>query len=382
MDETNPKDITAGPAAESNPQKAGGENSKALPETIARILQEIKLPERRGLKAGGAVAQTIPTAAASPAPVAAQAPAAPPSPDTQTKKSDGMMAVHTLKDDLQEVVRDKKMSLVRAVALEVEKKHGQDKGGYAKDLAKKGHRHSVPIIAFAATVLIILGALALYGVYAVMRGDAPPATTENEASLLFAENTVSIDIGTFSGIDLRRTLAQGRYSIEAPLGSITRIVPVISTTNREGAQSPRAATIDEFFKALGAEASPDLIRAFRGDFFLGIHIADNPVPVLIIPASSYERAFAGMLAWEAAINENLSPFFTSVSPLFIDENGLLVERQFEDAVMLNYDVRVLKDDAGAVKLLYSFPTRNFLVIAESPYSLTEILSRLRASRQL
>ena len=50
--------------------------------------------------------------------------------------------------------------------------------------------------------------------------------------------------------------------------------------------------------------------------------------------------------------------------------------------MGNYDVRALKDDAGEVQLYYSFPTQNILIIAGSPYSFPEILSRLQASRQL
>ena len=89
-----------------------------------------------------------------------------------------------------------------------------------------------------------------------------------------------------------------------------------------------------------------------------------------------------MLAWEAALNEDLSPFFSAVSQLAGNEDGILIKRQFEDNIMRNYDVRILRDDAGTVKMLYAFPTRNFLIIAESPYSFTEILSRLRASRQL
>ena len=64
------------------------------------------------------------------------------------------------------------------------------------------------------------------------------------------------------------------------------------------------------------------------------------------------------------------------------DNGTLTERKFEDTVMRNYDVRALKDDQGQVQLYYSFPTRNVLIIAESPYSFTEILSRLRADRRL
>ena len=50
--------------------------------------------------------------------------------------------------------------------------------------------------------------------------------------------------------------------------------------------------------------------------------------------------------------------------------------------MRNYDVRVLKNDAGGIELYYSFPTQNILIIGESPYSFTEILSRLRAERKL
>ncbi len=50
--------------------------------------------------------------------------------------------------------------------------------------------------------------------------------------------------------------------------------------------------------------------------------------------------------------------------------------------MRNYDVRALKDDAGQIQLYYSFPTRDILIIAESPYSFGEILSRLRADRRL
>jgi hypothetical protein len=58
------------------------------------------------------------------------------------------------------------------------------------------------------------------------------------------------------------------------------------------------------------------------------------------------------------------------------------ERQFEDTVMQNFDVRELKDDNGDTQLYYSFPTRTILIIAESKYSFPEILSRLRADRRL
>ena len=167
------------------------------------------------------------------------------------------------------------------------------------------------------------------------------------------------------------------------LGAIVHIVPTSSQTDANGTAAEQAMGIGEFLTAIEAQATPELIRSLRGDFFLGLHqTVEKRSPVLVIPVTSYERAFAGMLAWEPTVNANLSPIFTFIPPLTTDEKGLFVERQFEDSLINNYDVRVLRDDAGAIQMMYSFPTRTMLIIAESPYSFTEVLSRLRASRQL
>src|SRR3989344_32804 len=122
--------------------------------------------------------------------------------------------------------------------------------------------------------------------------------------------------------------------------------------------------------------SPELIRALGSEFFFGLHTVDENAPLLVIPVSSYERAFAGMLEWERALNADLAPVFTSVPDTIVSESGLLEKRLFEDLIMRNYDVRVLKDNAGTIQLYYSFPTRELLIIAESPYSFAKILARL------
>ena len=112
-------------------------------------------------------------------------------------------------------------------------------------------------------------------------------------------------------------------------------------------------------------------------------MSSDQVPVLfVIPVTSYDHAFAGMLAWEPTMDSDLSPIFASVPMTTTDSNGLPVQRTFQDSVMRNYDVRELTDDSGNVVLYYSFPTPNILVIAESTYSFTEILSRLQAEREL
>jgi hypothetical protein len=118
------------------------------------------------------------------------------------------------------------------------------------------------------------------------------------------------------------------------------------------------------------------------DFFFGLHVVDKNAPVLVIPVTNYDRAFAGMLAWEGTMNGDLSPAFTPVPATVLDSNGIPSQRLFADDVMRNYDVRELKDDSGQVQLYYSFPNPNLLIIAESPYSFPELLSRLQSVRRL
>jgi hypothetical protein len=177
---------------------------------------------------------------------------------------------------------------------------------------------------------------------------------------------------------LRQELSLARTQIQIPLGAITRIASVLPQADG----TPRVVTAGEFLSALGAVIPGDLAQSLSDEYFFGVHSLDQNVPILVLPLTDYEHAFAGMLGWEKSISDDLRPLFTHVPAETLMSDGTLVSRKFEDVIIQNYDVRILKDAAGTVRLLYSFPTRNFLIIAESPNSFVEILSRLRAERRL
>lgn len=381
------------------PSAAPAPAPKPLREDIARIIGKIKLPERITLKMSGEKAKPPvppPILVVPPAPEkksgetgaplqSGETPAQAPREGANAPQGEqsSVASVHTLKDDLQNVVRDKKMSLVRAVALESEKKQGQEHLAGPRLPAEVRSRKVIGI-AFVATVVLALGLAAFFGARSVLEQNAGNAQTAAAPSLIFAEKTFMFPQETRTGIDLRRTLmAAARSTANIPLGAIIHIVPTSSQTDASGAVREQPQSIGDFLNAIGAQATPELIRSFSGDFFLGLHQTVGKLsPVIIIPVTSYERAFAGMLAWEPTMNADLSPIFTAVAAQTVNDKGLFVERQFQDTLINNYDVRVLKDDTGATQLLYSFPTRTMLIISESPYSFTEVLSRLRANRQL
>ncbi len=389
---------------------------------INKILKDIKLPERRDFKgaadkkpsvapAPGAVPEaTIVSETVIPqSPQAAAARSAEPkgtiseistiqptaapgeslatmiTKEAEAKKSgiksigDGLVIpLRTLKEDLQHVITSRGMSLVRAVALEQDKKRDGPHLTAAEMAAHRQRSRRVFAVIFASAILFFLGVAALVGVYTIQNTRTSAVDIGPDNSILFAEQTVAFPIDEQSSSDIKRTLAQARGGSNATLGSITRIVPTINN----GGIGPRPVTTREFFQALDVHAPDELIRALSDSFFMGIHTVDKNAPVLVFGVQSYDHAFAGMLAWEGTINADLGPFFTPVPPLAPDADGLPTTRPFRDIVMRNYDVRALRDDGNVIQLYYSFPTPNLLIIAESPYSFTEVLSRLQAERRL
>jgi hypothetical protein len=278
-------------------------------------------------------------------------------------------SMHTLKDDLQGVVREQKISVVRAAALEQDKRRG------VEHLEIEARPSRLKSILLTSSFLLVLGLFALFGVYYYVASNTAPMAPPQNDSLVFAESSVSVSLDNMTPTALKQQLAQARQ-IAGNLGSITRIVPTVGT-----GELTRAATFSEFMSAMGAHPPEDLVRALSVNFFLGLHTVDKNAPVLIVSVTSYDRAFAGMLTWEATMNADLTPLFTPV-PAFVLQDGIPAQRPFTDSVFRNYDVRTLSDDAGQIQLYYSFPSRNILIIAESPYTFTEVLTRLQARSAL
>ncbi|MBP9757649.1 MAG: hypothetical protein KBD06_03560 [Candidatus Pacebacteria bacterium] len=287
-------------------------------------------------------------------------------------------SVHTLKQDLQQVVQEQKMSVVKAVALEQEKRQQQQ---HMIDQEPPRPPSRAPMILFTVLLFVVLGMGALAAVYYIAVVQSAPGPVENNTSLVFAEQTVPFRLTQDSPTSLRTQLAQTRTS-SGTLGSLLHIVPIVPVVDATGKQSERAATLSEFFASIGVEPPENLMRALGDEFFLGIHTVDKNAPIFVIKVSSYDRAFDGMLTWERTLNGDLAPLFTAVPRLIMGPDGIQVQRPFTDLVMRNYDVRAIKDDEGVIQLYYSFPTRDLLIIAESPYTFTEILSRLQAGRRL
>lgn len=357
------------------------------PVDYARILEEIKLPERRDFRASADLKppspkdavpsnQTLQSISSSSATAGRDQEKGSLVKMVREDAASIVQPLRTLKNDLQDIIRARKISVVRAAALE--------SGAHAaphtvSHVRQRGRR--VASLVYVAGTLFLAGAVALVGIYlfGVTRTTTPPVSRCPQ--IIFAEGCTVIKVDSLSMGDLKRVL-QGTRALDAPLSSIVQVVLTRDATGPDGIPSEQPLSLNDFLQAIGAHASQDLVQALDSMYFLGIHVANKNAPLLVVPVQSYERAFAGMLAWEKNLDGDLAPLFSEVSDQAAGPDGLPLQRAFTDLVMQNYDIRALKDDSGNVVLYYSFLNRKFLIIAENPYSFNEVLLRLRAERKL
>jgi hypothetical protein len=368
--------IPPAPLSSSRP-KPFPERDNAMQDDIQKILGSIKIPERRGQTPDEKQAEKqIPVAPIEehlqkPAQVGAE----------QTPEKPIAPPVHTLKDDIQHVVKVEKMSLVRAASLEEDRRLKEDADPAPQPGTEQRGKRTRTVLVVSG-LLIILGLAAILGVIIVMNQGGILPGSSGPTSLIFAEQNLLLPLDGAAPVSIKQQVAQLRTAQVGSLGSITRVVPTVSSVAKDGTTATRPATAQEFLQALDVSAPETLMRSLGPDFFFGMHSADKNAPVLIFSVLSYDNAFAAMLEWEHSMNGDLAPMFTPLPIYRTGADNIPHERTFGDAVIRNYDTRTLTDDGGTIQLYYSFPSSNLLVIAESPYTFGEVIARLRAQRRL
>lgn len=153
---------------------------------------------------------------------------------------------------------------------------------------------------------------------------------------------------------------------------------------KEGRERERLIETSGLFSLMATRATPSLIRSLSPEFVLGLHIIKNGEPFLILKTEFYDATFSGLLAWEKTMAPDLLGLFTKAktqvgtSTLVGDKVGDWVDT-FQDKVVKNKDVRVLKDGAGNTILLYSFINKETLVLTTNEETFNEVYDRLTVS---
>lgn len=124
----------------------------------------------------------------------------------------------------------------------------------------------------------------------------------------------------------------------------------------------------ETFITLTTTRSPESVRrSLLEKFMFGFHQTSSTTePYIVLKTDFFQNTFTGMLKWEPDMYDDIKSWFSHEAK---------ANDKFEDKVIKNKDVRILRDINGEILILYCFLDKETLLITTNQETLFEIMDR-------
>lgn len=310
---------------------------------------------------------------------------------------EGPSPLHTYTTDFSDRIDTQNASTFSVLAAQSDEMTGPVTKKPRENLSRK----SLFIIG-SSVLLLILALGGSYGVYRFVAQKSFVPDIQTVSSLIFADERVAL---TGEGVSLQTALLA---SLQNPLAEkkVRIFYMTESTSTPEGGTFTTILPGGRLLGALQLRAPDILLRNVAPESTVGAVTALNETRVFfILRVLSYERTFAGMLAWEGTMADELATFYPSFSPpptpppTIISTTKIIkgkrvtststvestmppfVAPRFIDEIASNHNVRALKDAYGNTILLYGYKDKNTLIIARNEAAFGELINRLSATKQ-
>ncbi len=260
--------------------------------------------------------------------------------------------IRTFQGDVAEALQKQQESLVSIQQTEHLKKSSARSATLTPLENSKSRTESFYLL-LGSLVLFALGIIgAWYAYNEFVRKVATPIMTAPANRFVSADAEINLNLRSSSRETLINTLTSAVEGV--PARELRHINFALSTS--------------EFLEMLETRASGSLVRAFDPLFMFG---AFGESTFLIIKLVSFENAFAGMLAWEKNLSQDIGPLFATAEFSRSMPSG----STFTDITDRNKDVRILALGDQPI-LLYSFFDNNMLIITDHIETLRTLIDRL------
>ncbi len=308
-----------------------------------------------------------------------------PEPNPETSS---VQPLQTYKGDIESLIQDKNVSVVNIAAAEAARRAQSEPAAEQELTDVKDYSLLKKAVMVFGGVVLLVGALGtVYLAYnkwiatVPIQESAPaPFIPVDETTLVVLLEDTSLSRAAFMG-----ALDGARESNDLPLGLIGRLYPA-QNLGTEEATRYELLPLEKFLTLLAPSMPPELVRTLEPTYLLGIHTFDGTQAFLILRADTFERGYAGMLAWERGMRNDLLPLFNRSPRPRIPEEGVatssvgsvpqLLQTGFVDKIIENRDARAILNTSGDLLLLWTFIDRNLLVVTTNEFTLREIISRL------
>ena len=304
--------------------------------------------------------------------------------------------IQTYQSDIEKVIEQKKVSVVSVAAAEAERRAVCDCARGGRSPHTRGRTFGsllAPERLWVRTAMILGGVFLLTAAAGVLyfvltRDTSVLVEGQLQAPFIFVDDTQIIEVRRGdSRAAVVQKLETARKSASLALGSVARLYPATPTQDKE---APQLLTATELLGVMASNMPEELARALQPAYLLGVHVFDENQPFLILRVDSYGQGFSGMLAWERVMQNDLEPLFTrrvaahvktqqasSTATSTLSEQP--IQTQFVDKIVENRDARVIQNGYGDILLLWTFLSRNTILITTNEYTMREVISRLSSA---
>ncbi len=295
------------------------------------------------------------------------------------------LSVRTFKTDLQDIVRQNKLSITKIAALE------SDRIRKSPKLNTKSNDKVyifLSLMFFFLAVFVIAFALFFF-FFKSQFEDNNIAEAPNESyypefmtnKIIFAEKKIRIDVSNKNAAYIINVLlaAKNSKNTNSKNGDIVEMELVENIGNDKFKRADIKSIISKLFRY----APPTFIDTLDKDYMFGVHnISSKKAGFIILSTNSYHFALAGMLDWEKTIEQELGPFLIDGRQYSEFLNPADRSGDFKDVVVQNYDARVLQDKYGKILILYGFVGKDRVIITNNIKTFLELAKRIQISKSL
>jgi hypothetical protein len=301
---------------------------------------------------------------------------------TERKVPNQKSIIRTYREDMESAIQDNHLSSINIAIAESKKTNSQTQVRQEENTTATSSNLKNNIIIMFSLILIIAGIVALFYFYFTNKQDSTPITQIREiTSLITSENKEELNVDTIIKDKFINALSSKLNDTQTPINNLYNIY---ITTGSSTAK--RLVDVSEFISLIKLKMPDGIKRSLSADFMVGMYSLDKNQPFIIFKTLSFENTYAGMLAWETNIKEDLQTIFRLSG--YQSGGGILNEltpsdiKKFEDGVISNKDVRILRDDNKNIMLLYGIVDPQTIVITVSDSAFREIVSRLNKEKTL
>jgi hypothetical protein len=295
--------------------------------------------------------------------------------------NDKKSLVRTYKDDIASAIQANHLSSINIAIAENEKMHSQIAGDMAGKESEDQSGSRSKLVITLSIILVVIAVLAVAITYFIQKKDTAPTTTETPIAvpILSADYKDEFSTNTIVKGRFNSALSSRLNDLKVPAGSIYSPYITVGTSS-----SKRLATANEFI-SLAEFNTPDIVkRALTTDFMAGMYAYDQNQPFVVFKTTSFENTYAGMLEWELNLEKDFTKLFRLNGGNEIGGTIALLSasstHKFQDGVVSNQDVRLLRDASGKIMFIYNILNKDTVIITTGDQALKELILRINKEK--